>query len=159
MSFDPFADEETPQQEDTPTTEKKEKKTVSEDINEQAAGITISHKPNDRYDSALIVIKGGSPTDALGTYRDPNLRDLISVAAQVDVYIKQTFAEVAPKDNPAPQTRSTPRNTGNGGETRDCKHGTMVLRSGSKNGRPWTGFFCPAPKDDPTRCSPQFLRD
>ena len=41
-----------------------------------------------------------------------------------------------------------------------CKHGAMVQRSGNnKNtGKPWTGYFCPAPKGTPDQCEPQFVR-
>src|SRR5690606_23404526 len=57
-------------------------------------------------------------------------------------------------------------NTGNGrpahqqapgGETRQCKHGEMVFKTGSKNGRVWKGFFCPTPRNTPDQCSPEFL--
>lgn len=39
-----------------------------------------------------------------------------------------------------------------------CKHGAMVARSGNnkQTGKPWTGFFCPAPKGTPDQCSPIF---
>lgn len=41
-----------------------------------------------------------------------------------------------------------------------CKHGAMVQRTGTnKNtGKPWTGYFCPAPKGTPDQCEPQFVR-
>lgn len=45
-----------------------------------------------------------------------------------------------------------------GGDTRQCKHGEMQYKTGSKNGRTWKGFFCPSPKDTPDQCSPEFLR-
>ena len=31
-----------------------------------------------------------------------------------------------------------------GGKT--CIHGAMSFKSGTKNGKPWSGFFCPTPK-------------
>ena len=37
-----------------------------------------------------------------------------------------------------------------------CQHGPMVHRSGNKNGRDWSGWFCPTPKGTPNQCSPQF---
>jgi hypothetical protein len=37
-----------------------------------------------------------------------------------------------------------------------CKHGPMVARGGEKNGRAWSGFFCPTPKGTPDQCPPQF---
>lgn len=57
-----------------------------------------------------------------------------------------TPAQVAAAPAPAPQ-----------GHT--CRHGAMVQRSGTaKNGKAWTGYFCPAPKGAPDQCEPQFVR-
>ena len=33
-----------------------------------------------------------------------------------------------------------------------CVHGSMKNRSGEKNGKAWSGWFCPAPKDE--QCAP-----
>lgn len=45
-----------------------------------------------------------------------------------------------------------------GGETRQCKHGDRVYKTGSSNGKAWKAFMCPTPKDTPDQCSPEFLR-
>jgi hypothetical protein len=37
-----------------------------------------------------------------------------------------------------------------------CVHGEMVARSGNTNGRAWSGWFCPTPKNTPGQCAPQF---
>lgn len=37
-----------------------------------------------------------------------------------------------------------------------CQHGPMTHRSGSKNGRDWSGYFCPTPKGTPGQCDPVF---
>ena len=37
-----------------------------------------------------------------------------------------------------------------------CKHGPMVARSGNKNGKSWSGFFCPTPRGTSDQCPPQF---
>jgi hypothetical protein len=37
-----------------------------------------------------------------------------------------------------------------------CKHGPMVARSGEKNGKRWSGFFCPTPRGTSDQCAPQF---
>ena len=55
---------------------------------------------------------------------------------------------------PAPKAATEAPN----GETRQCKHGDMVYRSGSKNGRAWEAFFCPTPKNTPDQCRPEFKR-
>ncbi|MDB2192138.1 hypothetical protein [Mycobacteroides abscessus] len=45
-----------------------------------------------------------------------------------------------------------------GGETRQCRHGEMKFISKSTNGRAWSGFFCPQPKDATDKCEPEFLK-
>lgn len=35
-----------------------------------------------------------------------------------------------------------------------CPHGQRTKGSGNTNGRPWTAFFCPLPKGDPSQCPP-----
>lgn len=55
---------------------------------------------------------------------------------------------------PAPTPQAAPAPTGH-----TCKHGAMVQRTGtSKAGKPWTGYFCPAPKGAVDQCEPQFVR-
>jgi len=46
------------------------------------------------------------------------------------------------------------------GADHTCKHGQMVARSGVKEatGKPWSGYFCPAPKGTPDQCPPKFNR-
>ena len=40
-----------------------------------------------------------------------------------------------------------------------CSHGEMKLRNGVKDGRPWSGYFCPTPKGTPDQCGPQFIKE
>lgn len=61
----------------------------------------------------------------------------------------------APARQPARRQSQGPRPGGSG---RQCEHGGMVERTGNKNGKDWRGFFCPADRDDPTQCAPQFVR-
>lgn len=39
-----------------------------------------------------------------------------------------------------------------------CQHGQKVSRSGVSSRGPWTGWFCPAPKGDPSQCKPEFAK-
>lgn len=39
-----------------------------------------------------------------------------------------------------------------------CVHGQMVARSGVKNGKPWSGWFCPTPQGTPGQCAAKFNR-
>lgn len=40
-----------------------------------------------------------------------------------------------------------------------CQHGSMVHRAGNNARGPWSGWFCPAQKGDPTQCAPKFDRN
>ena len=42
-----------------------------------------------------------------------------------------------------------------GGKT--CIHGAMSFKSGTKNGKPWSGFFCPTPKGTQGQCDPVWV--
>lgn len=39
-----------------------------------------------------------------------------------------------------------------------CPHGTRVFRTGVGQRGPWSAYFCPAPKGDPSQCKPDFQR-
>ncbi|SHS89104.1 hypothetical protein [Mycobacteroides abscessus] len=75
------------------------------------------------------------------------------------------FVRLGGGSTPAPAATAQPQSnvpagaqSAPGGDTRQCKHGEMQYKTGSKNGRTWKGFFCPTPKDTPDQCSPEFLR-
>ena len=55
-----------------------------------------------------------------------------------------------------PQTQQPPSFANPATTGPACQHGPMVQRSGEKNGRSWSGWFCPTPKGTPGQCSPQF---
>jgi hypothetical protein len=40
------------------------------------------------------------------------------------------------------------------GEGKTCIHGPMTYRSGTKNGKAWSAYFCPTPKGSPNQCAP-----
>lgn len=39
-----------------------------------------------------------------------------------------------------------------------CPHGTKTYKEGAKNGRTWRAFMCPAPKNEPSQCPPEWLK-
>lgn len=59
-----------------------------------------------------------------------------------------------PTSNVPAGAQSAPNN-----ETRQCKHGAMTYKTGSKGGRTWKAFMCPTPKGAPDQCEPQWIRD
>ncbi|MGY2061103.1 hypothetical protein ACW9HQ_40060 [Nocardia gipuzkoensis] len=49
-----------------------------------------------------------------------------------------------------------------GGETRTCKHGQMIFKSGvtasgPRAGQAWSAWMCPAPQGTPDQCKKQWL--
>ena len=85
----------------------------------------------------------------------------IPVIAEVEQAFTSGAITVPPIVNTpsfVPQAAPAPAAPAAQGHT--CKHGAMVQRSGAnKNtGKPWTGWFCPAPKGTPDQCEPQFVR-
>lgn len=39
-----------------------------------------------------------------------------------------------------------------------CQHGSMTWRTGTGNNGPWKGWFCPADKNDPSKCKAKYIR-
>lgn len=77
-----------------------------------------------------------------------SVEEVKSARARQDAPATHTEAPVAPED-PFP-------NNPYGEEPTDaphCLHGFMVERSGEKNGKRWSGYFCPAPNKD-EQCAP-----
>jgi len=58
---------------------------------------------------------------------------------------------VAPPQAAAPAAQAPVQ----GGKT--CIHGAMSFKSGTKNGKPWSGFFCPTPKGTQGQCDPVWV--
>jgi hypothetical protein len=50
---------------------------------------------------------------------------------------------------------SAPASSSTGAKT--CKHGSMVFKSGEKNGRTWKGYMCAAPQGAEDKCKTQFV--
>jgi len=80
------------------------------------------------------------------------------VAVEAPAQSQQIWKSVAPAQAQqswvAPQQAAAPvaQVPVQGGK--QCIHGTMAFKSGVKNGKPWSGWFCPTPKDTPGQCAP-----
>lgn len=89
---------------------------------------------------------------------DELLDGLISVLPKINEVEKILGAveviQTAMAPQPAQQRAAEP--VAPAGDVPICAHGPMVQRSGTKNGRSWTGHFCPTPKDTPGQCNPIF---
>lgn len=85
------------------------------------------------------------------------LETLGANAVLVDAYNTE-FPKGAPATSPAPAGRpqggqASPTSTGE-----VCQHGSMVFRSGNKDGKAWSAWFCPTDKNAPDKCQPKFTR-
>lgn len=68
--------------------------------------------------------------------------------------IKKAFPGARPvhplDDRANPPAQST--------DGQSCKHGPMVYKEGVSAKGPWRAWMCSAPKNDPSKCEPSFLR-
>lgn len=85
--------------------------------------------------------------------------DSIGPLAVLTEAINTEFSAVSAVAAGFPGTQVVNQSQGQGGGE-FCKHGAMVPKAGGSGKDAWRGFFCPAPKDDPTRdpklCKPRY---
>ncbi|SIC88462.1 hypothetical protein [Mycobacteroides abscessus] len=121
--------------------------------------IVMTYKEGAGFDSSWTVVHANSVEDAKAILKDPEFKELLDLSKKAAAYFRggstpsAPAAPAQPRSNAPAAAQSAP-----GGDTRQCKHGEMQYKTGSKNGRTWKGFFCPTPKDTPDQCSPEFLR-
>lgn len=111
--------------------------------------------------AGMLNIRGGSTEEVDALLRGaeelllPNLAGFESAAKAVGL-ITDTFPGAGPVQQPQQgytQPAQQPPAASNGAG-RGCNHGAMVWRTGDG----WAGWFCPAPRHDPTKCKPQYQR-
>ncbi|QSN49021.1 hypothetical protein [Mycobacteroides abscessus] len=128
-------------------------------VGEGEGKIVMTYKEGAGFDSSWTVVHANSVEDAKSILKDPEFKELLDLSKRVAAYFRGGSTSSAPaapaqaRSNAPAAAQSAP-----GGDTRQCKHGEMQYKTGSKNGRTWKGFFCPSPKDTPDQCSPEFLR-
>ncbi|WP_457062776.1 hypothetical protein [Mycobacteroides abscessus] len=121
--------------------------------------IVLTYKEGAGFDASWTVVHANSVEDAKAILKDPEFKELLDLSKKAAAYFRggstptAPAAPAQPRSNVPAGAQSAP-----GGDTRQCKHGEMQYKTGSKNGRTWKGFFCPSPKDTPDQCSPEFLR-
>ena len=116
--------------------------------------VTVTLKGGTGYNAPWVVIHGANVSDALSQINDPEITDLLERAQKASTY----FAGKAAAAQGGSQTQSgqpAASVVGTGGAP-ECKHGPMVLRAGVKNGKAWSGHFCPTPQGTPDQCRPKF---
>lgn len=87
------------------------------------------------------------------------LEDVEGIAPQIAAIEKVFGATAAAKPITSTNQKAAPFPT-NGGAAPDacpnCDHGQKVFKQGVSSVGPWTAWMCPAPKDTPGRCAPQY---
>jgi hypothetical protein len=122
--------------------------------------VTATLKAGAGYDSPWLVFHGSSVTELLEMMSDPNFPKLLTWTTASAQKFGEGWKPAAPVSDLVKNVSSAPQgkpeaatNTGN---TPYCKHGAMTPRSGFKNGRAWSGHFCPTPQGTADQCSPKF---
>jgi hypothetical protein len=117
--------------------------------------VTTTLKGGIGFNAPWVVIHSADVADALNQLSDENLPALLEKAQKASKYF-QMFGESKPAATPAGQPAAAA--AGQGGNVKTCAHGQMVARSGVKNGKAWSGHFCPTPQGTPDQCKPSFDR-
>ncbi|GAB4584449.1 hypothetical protein [Nocardia sp. IFM 10818] len=128
--------------------------------------VVLTFKGGAGYDAPWVVIHAADLQDAYNQVSAENAALLASVMQETQ-RAGQYFSGLggsAPKGGTGGggqqrQQQRAPQESAPGGESRQCQHGEMQFKSGvGKNGKPWKAFMCPAPRNAPDQCSPEFLR-
>lgn len=122
--------------------------------------IVLTYKEGPGFDSSWTVVHANSVEDAKAILKDPEFKELLDLSKKAAAYFRGGSTPSAPaapaqaRSNAPAGAQSAPNN-----ETRQCKHGAMTYKTGSKGGRTWKAFMCPTPKGAPDQCDPQWIRD
>lgn len=122
--------------------------------------IAVTLKAASTTGAPWVIVEGGTAGAVADELETADSDRLIDNTVEAAVRLQKGYAEKV-GDVPATTAPAKPAATKDeapGGESRSCKHGEMVYRTGSTGGKPWRAFMCPAPKGDATQCKPEFLR-
>lgn len=121
--------------------------------------VTVTLKGGLGFNAPWVVIHSADVSDALNQLSDTNLPALLEKAQGASKYFAM-FGDAKPASNTSTAASGQPAAAaaGSGGNVKTCKHGQMVARAGVKNGKAWSGHFCPTPQGTPDQCKPQFDR-
>ncbi|MBN7403241.1 hypothetical protein P5V78_22075 [Mycobacteroides abscessus subsp. abscessus] len=121
--------------------------------------IVLTYKEGAGFDSSWTVVHANSVEDAKAILKDPEFKELLDLSKKAAAYFRGGSTPSAPaapaqaRSNAPAAAQSAPD-----GDSRQCKHGEMVYRTGSKNGRTWKAFMCPSPKGTPDQCDAEWIR-
>jgi len=142
--------------------------------------VTITLKAGDKFDAPWIVVSGDTPAEALDNLRLLGELGASAEVANAARGLQSVYAigqamgpvQTVPQENPAaaggqvvqfptptappqapPQAApAAPAQQAPPANAMFCPHGQRTFRSGQKNGRKWTAYFCPLPQGHPDQC-------
>ena len=128
--------------------------------------LTVTLKAGTGFDAPWLVFHTNSVAEAVESLGHDQLDELMDLAARKGKEFSKAFGGSQGFSKPAVASSGTgytkPASVPAGKVSgRSCAHVTednpIVKRSGNKNGKDWTGFFCPEADRD-RQCTPEFLR-
>lgn len=119
--------------------------------------IVLTYKEGAGFDSSWTVVHANSVEDAKAILKDPEFKELLDLSKKAAAYFRGGSTPSAPaapaqaRSNAPAAAQSAPD-----GDSRQCKHGDRVYKTGSSNGKAWKAFMCPTPKGTPDQCKPEW---
>ncbi|QSM04331.1 hypothetical protein I3U42_13575 [Mycobacteroides abscessus subsp. abscessus] len=120
--------------------------------------IVLTYKEGAGFDSSWTVVHANSVEDAKAILKDPEFKELLDLSKKAAAYFRGGSTPSAPaapaqaRSNAPAAAQSAPD-----GDSRQCKHGDRVYKTGSSNGKVWKAFMCPTPKGTPDQCKPEWV--
>lgn len=144
--YDPFADDEPVQGEESPV----------EVEPTQSAEWTVTMKAGSGFDSPWTVGRGTVDQLAADLRVDADLKSIMEMSVKTGKWYSRLFggntSGGGKSESQRPAQQEAP-----GGEKKYCKHGEMRFNSGvNKQGKPYKGFFCTA-EDRDEQCKPEWV--
>lgn len=131
--------------------------------------LTVTLKAGTGFDAPWLVAHASGVTHAIEILEHDEWPKLVDLAtSRGKEFVRQNGGQSAPRspaNGPGGPSWSNDTNQGSGGSqiaatavrNGSCPHGQAVYKSGEKNGRPWSGSFCPN-TDRNNQCTPEFKR-
>lgn len=130
--------------------------------------ITVTLKAGPGFEVPWIVRHANTVAEAVEFMQDEQLDELMDLTARKAKEFAKAFGGSQGFSKPAGSTStgfSKPAASQPAGavewdaeaEEYTCAHGGAVQRKGESAKGPWTGYFCPEPKESNNKCTPKFL--
>lgn len=130
--------------------------------------LTVTLKAGGGYDAPWLVFHTNSVDEALSALQHDQLDELMDLTARKGKELAKAFGGSQGFSKPAGSTSTGFSKAAAAqpagavewdaeAEEYTCAHGGAVQRKGESAKGPWTGYFCPEPKESNNKCTPKFL--